>query len=40
MCSFDPTSKIAATASWDKIVKLWDVNTGQILHNLEQHTET
>src|SRR5438067_1180017 len=36
--AFAPGGTIVATASDDKTVKLWEVNTGKCLHTLKGHT--
>ncbi len=28
------------TVSWDNTTKIWDVSTGQLLHNLTSHTDS
>ena len=36
--AFSPNSKMLARASWDKTARLWNVNTGRLLHTLTGHT--
>ena len=35
---FSPDGKMLASGSWDQTVRLWNVNTGQLLHTLTEHT--
>ena len=37
--AFDPKGEILASASADKTLKLWDVQSGKLLRTLEGHTE-
>ncbi|BAZ18044.1 WD-repeat protein [Calothrix sp. NIES-4071] len=37
--SFSLDGKTLASASWDKTVKLWDINTGKEIKTLEGHTD-
>ena len=36
--AFSPNRKMLARASWDKTARLWNVNTGRLLHTLTGHT--
>lgn len=36
--SFDPIGISLATGSMDHTTKLWDIETGKILHNFKKHT--
>jgi WD40 repeat protein len=36
---FNPDGRRIATASWDKTVKLWNAETGQLIRTLAGHTE-
>ena len=36
--AFSPNGKMLASASWDQTVRLWNVNTGRLLHTLTGHT--
>ena len=36
--AFSPNGKMLASASWDQSVRLWNVNTGRLLHTLTGHT--
>lgn len=35
--SSDPINPLLASASWDKIVNIWDPNTGELQHTLTGH---
>ena len=37
--AFSPNGKMLASASWDETVRLWNVNTGRLLHTLTGHTD-
>ena len=36
--AFSPNGKMLASGSWDQTVRLWNVNTGRLLHTLTGHT--
>ena len=36
--AFSPNGNMLASASWDQTVRLWNVNTGRLLHTLTGHT--
>lgn len=38
--SFSPYEKIIASASGDKLVKIWNIEDGTLLHTLEGHVST
>ena len=38
--AFRPNGKMLASGSWDQTVRLWNVNTGHLLHTLRGHTDT
>ena len=37
--AFSPDGKLLATSSYDKLIKLWDVTTGQEIHTLKDHID-
>ena len=37
---YSPDGKLIATASWDKTIKLWDVETGKLIATLTGHTDS
>ena len=37
--AFRPNGLMLASASWDQTVRLWNVNTGRLLHTLRGHTD-
>ncbi len=36
---FNPTGTQIVTASWDKTARIWDAESGELLHTLEGHTD-
>jgi len=37
-CAFSPDGKMIASASWDKTIKIWNTETGQLLQTIVGHT--